>query len=134
VATIYKECTIDNRVEAVWDALRDFAAVQRRVAPGFLTDCRMEGEGEDATRVLTFSNGLVARERFVGLDDAARRLCYTVEGGKAAHHNASAQVFAEGEGRTRFVWITDVLPHAHAPYIGAMMDEGMEAMKKALAA
>ncbi len=28
----------------------------------------------------------------------------------AEHHHASAQVLPAGEGRSRFVWITDVLP------------------------
>jgi len=55
-----------------------------------------------------------------------------VTGGKASHHHASAQVFAHGEGRSRFVWITDVLPDEFAAYIGSMMDQGGDAMKKTL--
>jgi hypothetical protein len=42
-------------------------------------------------------------------------------------------VFAESDGRTRFVWITDVLPNEIAPYIDAQMDQGALAMQKALA-
>ena len=112
----------------MWDALRDFNAVHQRLAPGFLTECRIEGD----KRTLTFSNGMVATEQLVGIDERARRLSYTVVGGRAAHHNASAQVFAEGPNRTRFVWITDVLPDEVAVPIGAMMDQGVVAMKKAL--
>jgi hypothetical protein len=41
-------------------------------------------------------------------------------------------VFAHGEGRSRFVWITDVLPDKFAAYIGSMMDQGGDAMKKTL--
>jgi hypothetical protein len=130
MATIYKEFVVQAGVDQVWDALRDFGAVHQRLAPGFVTDCRLEEEG---ARVVTFANGAVARELLVGVDESARRLCYTVAGSQAAHHNASAQVFAEGPERTRFVWITDVLPHEHAKYIDAMMAQGAEVMKSALA-
>ena len=74
----------------------------------------------------------MAREVLVGIDDAHRRLAYTVTGGQAAHHHATAQVFKEGAGRSRFVWITDVLPDAMATYIGPMMEQGGAAMKATL--
>ena len=45
------------------------------------------------------------------------------------HHNASAQVFAEGAERCRVVWIADLLPHAMAPAIAAMIAQGLQAMK-----
>jgi hypothetical protein len=41
-------------------------------------------------------------------------------------------VFAESDGRTRFVWIADVLPNEIAPYMAAQMDQGLLAMQKAL--
>jgi len=129
MATIYKQFIVEADVAAVWDALRDFGAVHTRLAPGFLTGCKLDGQG---ARIVSFANGLVARELLVGIDEANRRLAYTVTGGKASHHHASAQVFAHGEGRSRFVWITDVLPDEFAAYIGSMMDHGGDAMKKAL--
>jgi carbon monoxide dehydrogenase subunit G len=128
MATIYKEFIVEADATQVWDALRDFGAVHTRLAPGFVTDCRLEGD----VREITFGNGAVARELFVGLDEAARRLCYTVVGSQATHHNASAQVFPEGEGRTRFVWITDLLPDTHATYVDAMMTQGGAVMQKTL--
>lgn len=129
MATICKEFIVEADAARVWDALRDFNAVHVRLAPGFLTGCTIDAEG---ARVLTFANGLVAREVLVGIDDTRRRLAYTFAGGKASHHNASAQVFAEGPGRSRFVWITDVLPDAMAAYIEPMMVQGAAAMKAAL--
>ncbi len=129
MATIYKEFTVDADAAQVWDALRDFRAVHTRLAPGFLTACTIDAEG---ARVLTFANGLVAREVLVGLDEGHRRLAYTVTGSQAAHHHASAQVFEAGPGRARFVWITDVLPDAAAAYIEPMMAHGAAAMKAAL--
>jgi carbon monoxide dehydrogenase subunit G len=129
MATVYKEFIVEADAAHVWDALRDFSAVHTRLAPGFLTGCTIDAEG---ARILTFANGLVAREMLVGIDDAHRRLAYTVTGGQAVHHHATAQVFEEGAGRSRFVWITDVLPDAMAAYIGPMMEQGGAAMKAAL--
>jgi carbon monoxide dehydrogenase subunit G len=132
MATLRHEFVVDAAPALVWDALRDFAAVHTRLAPGFVTACEMEQGGE--VRHITFANGYDVRERLVGIDEQARRLAYTVVGGKAAHHHASAQVLAEPDGRARFVWITDVLPHEAAGPIGAMMALGAQAMAKALAA
>ena len=48
------------------------------------------------------------------------------------HHNASAQVFADGANRTRFVWIADLLPDEMAPGVAAMMDQGLAAITRTL--
>jgi carbon monoxide dehydrogenase subunit G len=130
MASIIREFQVEAPVSAVWDALRDFHAVARRLAPGFVTECRPE----PGARVLTFANGFVAREVLVGMDDTARRVAYTVTGGTAQHHHASAQVFEAAGNSTRFVWITDVLPDALAEQIQGMMDQGVLAMKRALKA
>jgi hypothetical protein len=42
------------------------------------------------------------------------------------------QVLADGEARSRLIWIVDVLPNEVAPYIDAQMDQAALAMKKAL--
>jgi hypothetical protein len=48
------------------------------------------------------------------------------------HHNASLQVFADGEGRSRVVWIADLLPNELAGYIAGMIEQGMAVMTKTL--
>jgi carbon monoxide dehydrogenase subunit G len=128
MATIYKEFTVDADIASAWDALRDFNAVHQRLAPGFVVDCK-PGDG---SRTVTFANGAQAHELLVGIDEAAHRLSYTVTGGKATHHMASAQLFAEGENRTRFVWITDVLPDSLEGYIDTMMTQGAAVMQRTL--
>lgn len=128
MATIHHEIVIEADLDRVWDALRDFNAVHQRLAPGFVTDCR----AEEGARVVTFANGMVARERFVGLDEKIHRLSYAIVGGQLTHHNASAQLFADSAQRTRFVWITDVLPHEMAGVIDAMMAQGAATMKRTL--
>jgi hypothetical protein len=127
MASIRKEFHLNVPVEDVWDALRDFYAVHERLAPGFLTALQKE----PGARVLTFFDGSVAREVLVTIDDEQRRLVYTIPSERLQYHGASAQVFAEGAG-CRFVWITDLLPDAIAPYISSQMDEGVKAMKRTL--
>jgi carbon monoxide dehydrogenase subunit G len=128
MASIHREVQIQADPATVWDALRDVAAIHRRLARGFVTDVRLE----DGARVVTFGNGIVARELIVDVDDERRRLVWAVVGGRMTHHNASAQVFPDGEGRSRFVWIADLLPHEVAAGIAAMMDQGLAAIKRTL--
>jgi carbon monoxide dehydrogenase subunit G len=131
MASIREEILIENRPERVWAAVRDVGAVHTRLAVGFVVDTRLEGDA----RVVTFANGLVARELIVDIDDNARRLCWAVVGSeRLTHHNASLQVFGDGEGRSRVVWVADLLPHGVAGNIRAMIGQGMAAMKKTLEA
>lgn len=133
MTSIRKEISIDARPEDVWAALRDFGALHRRLVPGFVTDAHLEG---DDVRVITFFNGVVAREALVGVDDEVRRLAYALVEGPlgSTHYNASAQVFSEGDGRSRFVWIVDVLPHDVATAVSELMDQGIGVIKSTLEA
>jgi len=129
MASIRKEILIEARPEAVWDAVRDVGAVHERLAPGFVVDTRLE----DGARIVTFASGLVARELIVDVDDAARKLVWAVVGSpRLTHHNASMQVFADGERRSRVVWLADVLPNEIAGYIAGLIEEGLGTMKKTL--
>jgi uncharacterized protein YndB with AHSA1/START domain len=129
MASIRKEITIDTPAEKVWDAVRDVGAVHRRLVPGFVVDTRME----DDARVVTFANGLVARELIVDVDDEAYRLAWAVAGSRRlTHHNASMQVLPEADGGSRVVWIADVLPHEVASDIAGLMEQGLAVMKKTL--
>jgi len=127
MASIRRETQIDACPETAWAALRDVGALHTRLVPGFVTDTRLE----DGARVVTFGNGMVVRELIVDVDDAARRLAWSAVGGVMTHHNASAQVFAEGTG-CRFVWIADLLPDEVAPAIAAMIEQGMAVIKRTL--
>jgi hypothetical protein len=128
MASIRNEVSINVPARLLWDAVRDVGALHTRLVPGFVTDCRLE----EGARVVTFANGVVARELIVDLDDTARRLVWSAVGGRLTHHNASVQVFDDGEGACRLVWIADLLPHAMAPAIAAMIGQGLQAMKTAL--
>lgn len=128
MASIRRETTIQAPPEKVWDAIRDVGGVHRRLAPGFVVDTKMDGDA----RIVTFGSGLVARELIVDLDEQSRRLVWAVVGGRMTHHNASLQVFAETEGRSRVVWIADLLPHALGPTVAGMIEQGMGVMKQTL--
>ena len=128
MASIHKDIPIDAHPDDVWAAVRDFGAVHQRLAPGFVIDARLEGNA----RIVTFHNGTVARELLVDCDDARRRLVYAVISERVKHYSASVQVAADGEMRTRMIWIVDVLPHEIAPYIAGQMDLAVLAMQKAL--
>jgi hypothetical protein len=129
MASIHKEIPIDAHPDQVWAAVRDFGAVHTRLAPGFAVDARLDGDA----RIVTFANGNVAREVLVDCDDARRRLVYAIANERVSHYSASVQVLAEGETRSRLIWIVDVLPHAIASYIDGQMDLGALAVQKALA-
>jgi carbon monoxide dehydrogenase subunit G len=128
MASIHKEVVIQAPADQVWSALADVGALHTRLVTGFVTDCRMDGEA----RIVTFANGLVARELIVDVSDTQRRVAWAAVGGRLTHHNASAQVLDEGAGRSRVVWIADVLPHAMASAIAGMIEQGLAAMKTTL--
>src|SRR5262249_42494082 len=131
-ASIRKDILIDAPPEQVWAAVRAVDAVHERLVPGYVVETRLEG----VTRTLTFANGAVVRELIVAVDDEARRLAYAVVGGRMplAHHHASLQVIGEGAGRSRLVWISDVLPHECAADIRVRVERGAEVMKQTLEA
>ena len=128
MASIRKEISIEASPEDVWDAVRDVGAAHKRLGPGFLVDCRLEGDA----RIVTFANGMVVRELIVDIDDEARRFVWAAVGGRLTHHNASMQVVADREGRSRVIWVADLLPNEVARDIGALIEQGLAAMKKTL--
>ena len=128
MASVHREIVIRRPLADVWDALADVGALHTRLAPGFVADCRLE----PGARIVTFANGMVARELIVDVDPERRRVAWSVVGGRLSHHNASAQVFAEGSGATRFVWIADFLPDEHAAQVAAMIDHGLAAIGRHL--
>jgi Polyketide cyclase / dehydrase and lipid transport len=130
MASIRKEIFIDAPPHEVWSALRDFGNVHERAARGFVTATQLDG----GARIVTFANGLIAREILIDLDDEARRIAYSAVSERLTHHNASMQVFEIGgnAGRSRVAWITDLLPNELAETARAMIEQGAIAMKQTL--
>lgn len=130
MASIRKEISVDAPVEQVWAALRDVGHVHTRLARQFVIDTRLDGD----SRLVTFANGEVVRERIVDIDDRARRLAYAVVGWRTSHHHASFQVAPDGDGRSRITWVTDLLPDSLAELVGGFVEQGCVAIKQTLEA
>jgi hypothetical protein len=130
MATLRKEILIDTTPEAAWDALRDVGALHTRLAPGFVTNTKVEG----AARLVTFGNGTTVREEIVSIDPAQRRVSWAIVGQQFHHYNGAAQIFAHDKGGIRFVWVTDLLPDSMASTIDDAMTNGIAVIKKTLEA
>lgn len=128
MASIIKQIQIDAPAAAVWDAVADFGAVHRRFAPGFVTDVKLI----EGARMVTFGDGTVAKELFLGSDPQARRLSYSIESDRLTHHSASFQVTDDGPGKSHLTWTADVLPDAFAPYLAERMEAGLVVARETL--
>ncbi|MEU5761208.1 SRPBCC family protein [Nocardia sp. NPDC047648] len=132
MASVHKEFIVDATPEEVWNALSDFGAVHERLAPGFVTDTQLHAD----TRAVTFADGSIVYERLVDLDPVSRRVAYTIVGGNLhpSHHHASMQALPEKDGRTLFVWHTDVLPDTLAEPITEFVEHGSAVVARTLKA
>ena len=129
MGSICKKIVTKAAIENVWSAIRDIGALHTRLVPGFVTDTRVE----PGARIVTFGNGMVLREPIITVDDNARRVVWSAEGGPFTHYNASLQAFAE-DGATRVVWIADFLPEAVASNQQAAMDAALQPARRRTAA
>jgi carbon monoxide dehydrogenase subunit G len=130
MGSVRKEILVNASPEKVWDAVRDVAAVHKRLTPGLVDAVKLEGD----VRTLTFPNGATARELIVSIDDEKHRLAYAVIEGRMPliHHHATFQVFPGEGNQTRLIWTTDFLPHTLESEIRARVDRGAIIMKQAL--
>jgi hypothetical protein len=127
MASIRKQVHIDAPVAKVWQALRDVGALHTRLAPGFVTDTKMDGNA----RMVTFGNGQVAREEIVSVDDSLRRVAWAILDAPFEHYSGCAWVEPE-VGGARFLWTADLLPDEMAERVDAMMSAGIQVIKKTL--
>jgi hypothetical protein len=128
MATIRKEIVVDVPPAEVWDAVRDFGRLHERLATGFATHVELQGD----VRAVTFFNGAVFHERFISEDADARRLAWTIIDGPWEHHSGSAEVRELANGRSCFIWLTDLLPDEMTSETEAMVDKGAAAIKDTL--
>ena len=130
MASIRNEIQVRRTREAVWDAVRDVGSIHKRLVPGFVVECRLEGD----SRYLTFGNGMTIREVIVDVDDQNYRHSWSARGEPFRHHNASIQVFAEDDNTCRLVWVADFLPNEIAGAVAGMIEQGLRTMKATLEA
>ena len=125
MATLHNSVVINVPPDAIWDAARDVGALHTRLVPGFVVKTELDGDA----RIVTFGNGLVAREAIISVDDARKRLAWNAEGGRTTHYNAVLQVSAQGSG-SRVEWTTDLLPNEMAGPIQGMQEQALAIMKR----
>jgi hypothetical protein len=128
MGTIRAELKTAAKASDVWSAICDIGALHTRLVPGFVVDTKLE----PGTRVVTFVNGVTLREPIVSLDDEARRLVWTHEGGRAQHYNGALEVCGLPDGLTSVVWTADFLPDDVQDYFSRAIDAGMAAMQRSL--
>jgi len=126
MASVVKIIRTHAAPDAVWDALRDVGALHTRVVPGFVTATELVPGG----RRVTFGNGVTLFEPIVTIDDQARRLVWSAQGGATTHYNASVQVAADEGGGSVVTWIADFLPDSAKPAIDGAMTSGAAVMGK----
>lgn len=128
MASILHEAVIGVSAAQAWSALR-----QVHLAHQLFADVLIDGRLDGDIRTVTFSNGLVIRERIVDVSDERRRIAYSViSGTPMTHHNASMQLIPENDGRCRFVWIADFLPNEFGEQMLPLIREGTDALKRNL--
>jgi uncharacterized protein YndB with AHSA1/START domain len=127
MASIRKEIFIDVPPTLVWGALRDVGALHTRLVPGFVTDTRMDG----TARIVTFGNGMVAREEIVSVDDQRHRVAWAILDPPFQHYSAAAWVEPKGEG-SNFVWTADLLPNELTDQVEKMMSAGIQVIRETL--
>jgi len=128
MAAIIEEIEIGRSKEFVWDAIRDVGAIHKRLVPGFVVDCNLEGDW----RTVTFANGMIVRELIVSVDDNICRHSWAARNERLSHYNASVQVFAVDDAKCRVVWIADLMPNDVAQNIRQMIQQGLQTMKTTL--
>ena len=84
--SIRKEIYINAPVTLIGGALRDVGALHTKLVPGFVTDTRMDG----TARIVTFGNGMVAREEIVSVDEKRHRIALAILDAPFQHYSAAA--------------------------------------------
>src|ERR671916_2345520 len=130
MASIRLTIPVARPASEVWAAIADVGAVHERLARGFVVDTQLRGRD----RLVTFDNGLVARELLVDLDDDARRIAYAVVESSLGleHHHATMQVVADGNDTSHLIWIADMAPDDVGASVGEFMRSGAVAMQRTL--
>lgn len=125
MVAIVKEISLPLSTDALWDKVARVGEIHQFMP--MITDCRLDGD----QRFCTLGDGAELEERVLSIDNAHRRVGYTIT--KAPFpfefHSASMQVTADGDG-ARLTWITDVKPDDLAGQLGPMFDQALQGLKE----
>ena len=125
MASIQQQIDLEVAADQAWAALRVVGDAHKLFAP-VLVDAQLQGD----TRTVRFANGMILQERILDIDEATRRVAYTVlDGPGMAYHHASMQIVGDGQGRSTFVWITDFFPAEIGSALAPLIEQGTRALK-----
>jgi carbon monoxide dehydrogenase subunit G len=115
---------LDAPAERVWELVRDFGGVQRYAAG--IEKCTLEGSGIGAVRTLALAGGPTLQERLEALDDAGRRLSYSIVSGPipVADYLATVAISDEANG-CRIDWSSTFEPKGISEDQARRMIEGV---------
>jgi hypothetical protein len=126
MGTVTHAVTMGVPASTAWEAISDVGQLHVRVAPGLVSDTRLEDGGE--VRIVAFANNAVLKEYIISNDPDTMRLAWTASGGPWTHHNASLQIRAEEAGCTA-TWTADVLPQEAAATVAQFVEMGLATFK-----
>lgn len=128
MATITREFALDVPPDAVWSRISEVGAINELI--DFLGEVTVHGD----RRTCALGDQGILDELIVSVDPDSRRIVYSIRQSpfEFEHHSASMQAVAEGDGRTRFLWITDFKPDSAAPALGDALDQAVASIKRAL--
>ena len=127
MASIHHEATFDLSAEAAWARLRQVDQAHTLFSP-VLVGGTFDRDAQ--TRTVRFANGMVVQERILDVDEARRRVAYTVvDGGGMSYHHASMEILEAGPGHCRFVWVSDFLPAEFKDRMAPLVEAGTRALK-----
>lgn len=110
-----------------WKKISDIGAVDKLVE--MIATCSLDGD----VRTCTLADGMAIKEQIISVDEAAKRIVYTVVDGPLPleFHCASVQVI-EADGQANVVWTVDVKPDEIAVPLAEMMEGAAQSMASTL--
>ncbi len=129
MATLTREFVLDVPPDTVWSRISDVGAVNELI--DFVGEVTVHGD----RRTCALGDQGLLDELIVTVDPEQRRLVYSIRQSPFGfeHHSASMQAVADGDGRTRFLWITDFKPDTVTPALEDALDQAVASIKRVLA-
>jgi len=127
MTSIIKIIDVKKDVDYVWEKVRNVGGVTELT--NLITECRLDGD----TRYCTLADGAKLVEKIISIDEAVKRIGYTITDGPMPldFHFASLQVVKNGSG-AQMIWSVDFKPDALAEGFAPMMDMIAESFKENL--
>ena len=107
MTTVKVTKNIDVSPQAVWSTISAGDGLDKWLP--VITQCRLEGSGEGATRYCTMENGAQLKERIVEVDHARRRFRYTIDEHPLPARNlaGTVEVRDAGSNKSEVTWSAD---------------------------